>query len=81
MIDSDEQLQRLADEYVLGTLSMAERAEVEQRLLREPALRDAVDAWEQRLLPLTTLAPSLTASGRSRQAPRTRRPAHPRSAH
>ncbi|MEG0886256.1 MAG: RNA polymerase subunit sigma-70, partial [Janthinobacterium sp.] len=57
MIDSDEELQRLAGEYVLGTLALAERAAVEQRLPREPALRDAVDAWEQRLLPLTTLAP------------------------
>ncbi|MEG1055296.1 MAG: gluconate 2-dehydrogenase subunit 3 family protein, partial [Janthinobacterium sp.] len=57
MIDSDEELQRLAGEYVLGTLELAERAAVEQRLPREPALRDAVDAWEQRLLPLTTLAP------------------------
>ncbi|MFM2087923.1 MAG: hypothetical protein RLZZ237_2792 [Pseudomonadota bacterium] len=54
---SNEELQRLAGEYVLGTLSLDERAEVEQRLPREPALREAVDAWEQRLLPLTTLAP------------------------
>ena len=62
MIDSDEQLQRLASEYVLGTLELTERNEVEQRLPREPALRNAVDAWEQRLLPLTTLAPPETPS-------------------
>ena len=38
MIDSEEQLQRLASEYVLGTLALAERAEVEQRLPRDAAL-------------------------------------------
>lgn len=57
MTMSTDDLQQLASAYVLGTLSLAERVEVEQRLPREPALRDAVDAWEQRLLPLTTLAP------------------------
>lgn len=57
MTMSTDDLQQLAGAYVLGTLSLAERADVEQRLPREPALRDAVDAWEQRLLPLTTLAP------------------------
>ncbi|MGK5013307.1 anti-sigma factor [Janthinobacterium sp. MDB2-8] len=62
MINSDEQLQRLASEYVLGTLEQAERAEVEQRLPREPALREAIDAWEERLLPLTTLAPPAVPS-------------------
>ena len=62
MMNSDEELQRLASQYVLGTLELAERAEVEQRLPREPALRDAVAAWEQRLLPLTTLAPPAAPS-------------------
>ncbi|MGK5026675.1 anti-sigma factor [Janthinobacterium sp. RB2R34] len=55
-IDDDE-LQRLASEYVLGTLEAPERSAVEQRLPRDAALRDAVDAWEQRLLPLTALVP------------------------
>ena len=53
----DDELQRLASEYVLGTLALAERGGVEQRLPRDAALRDAVAAWEQRLLPLTALAP------------------------
>ena len=53
----DEELQRLASEYVLGTLEAPERSEVEQRLPRDAALRDAVDAWEMRLLPLTALVP------------------------
>lgn len=54
--DADEQLQQLAGEYVLGTLSMARRQEVERRLADDAPLRAAVDAWEQRLLPLTALA-------------------------
>ncbi len=54
---SDDELQRLASEYVLGTLAAQERAEVEQRLATDAQLRDAVDGWEQRLLPLTGLAP------------------------
>ncbi|PRA32970.1 anti-sigma factor [Pseudomonas poae] len=49
-------LDELASEYVLGTLPAEQRAEVEQRLKHDSALRDAVDAWEQRLLPLTALA-------------------------
>lgn len=56
MNESFEELSQLAGEYVLGTLSMARRQEVERRLPQEPALRDAVADWEQRLLPLTTLA-------------------------
>lgn len=54
---NDEELQALAGEYVLGTLALAERAQLEQRLPTDGALRAAVDAWEQRLLPLTALAP------------------------
>lgn len=56
MNDSNDDLQQLAGEYVLGTLSLSRRREVERRLLQEPSLRMAVDAWEQRLLPLTALA-------------------------
>ena len=62
MINSDEELHRLASEYVLGTLELTERNEVEQRLPHDAALRDAVAAWEQRLLPLTTLAAPETPS-------------------
>lgn len=49
-------LDELASEYVLGTLPAEQRAEVEQRLTHDAELRAAVDAWEQRLLPLTALA-------------------------
>lgn len=52
----NETLDELAGEYVLGTLPLEQRAEVEQRLLHDVQLRAAVDAWEQRLLPLTALA-------------------------
>ncbi len=53
---NDDDLQSLAGEYVLGTLSAARRREVETRMAAEPALRDAVNGWEQRLHPLTALA-------------------------
>jgi len=46
----------LAGEYVLGTLSAAQRREVEQALPNDATLRAAVEYWEARLLPLTTLA-------------------------
>ncbi|MBF6029527.1 anti-sigma factor [Pseudomonas sp. P115] len=49
-------LDELASEYVLGTLPAEQRSEVEQRLPHDAELRAAVDAWEQRLLPLTALA-------------------------
>ncbi|MES2611582.1 MAG: anti-sigma factor [Pseudomonadota bacterium] len=53
--DPDD-LQVLAGEYVLGTLPAAERLAVSQRLATEPALQQAVNDWEERLLPLTQLA-------------------------
>lgn len=56
MTPSSEQLRQLADEYVLGTLPLALRREVERRLPGDAPLRDEVDAWERRLLPLTALA-------------------------
>ncbi|WEK07013.1 MAG: anti-sigma factor [Candidatus Pseudomonas colombiensis] len=55
--DDHDALQALAGEYVLGSLPAEQRDQVEQRLPYEPALRAAVDAWEQRLHPLTALVP------------------------
>lgn len=52
-----DDIDALAGEYVLGTLSLTARREVEARMSREPALLAAVQAWETRLLPLTALAP------------------------
>ncbi|NNG21421.1 anti-sigma factor [Telluria aromaticivorans] len=46
----------LAGEYVLGTLPVAARRELEAALPADPALRTAVAQWEARLLPLTRLA-------------------------
>lgn len=54
--DPHDDLQVLAGEYVLGTLPAAERLAVSQRLATEPALQQAVNDWEERLLPLTQLA-------------------------
>ncbi|MDB5869048.1 MAG: DNA-directed polymerase sigma-70 factor [Polaromonas sp.] len=49
-------LDELAGEYVLGTLSAARRREVEQRLPGDAALRAAVQRWQEQLLPLASLA-------------------------
>jgi anti-sigma-K factor RskA len=55
---SDEDLDNLAAEYVLGTLPAAERARLVERLSREPALREAVRRWQARLAPLLETAPA-----------------------
>lgn len=49
MNESDAELQSLAGEYVLGTLTTARRREVEHRLRVDLRLRQEVDAWEHRL--------------------------------
>ena len=49
-------LQQLAADYVLGTLSAAQRAQVQARLPQDAALREAVQAWEVRLAPIAELA-------------------------
>ncbi|WP_251976775.1 anti-sigma factor [Salinicola avicenniae] len=46
----------LAGEYVLGTLDIETRRDIEQRLPEEGALRAAVERWEKRLQPYTRLA-------------------------
>lgn len=57
-----DDIHSLAGEYVLGTLSLQQRREVERRLATEPQLQAAVDAWEERLLPLTALAAPVAPS-------------------
>ena len=52
----------LAAAYVLGTLSAAGRREVQERLPTDAALREAVDGWEGRLLPLTALVDAVEPS-------------------
>ena len=51
-----EDLDLLAGEYVLGTLALRQRRALEARLAHEPALREAVEQWQARLLPATHLA-------------------------
>jgi anti-sigma-K factor RskA len=59
---SEEDLNAEAGEYVLGTLSLAQRTALEQRLLSDPALRLAVQRWEADLLPLTALVEPIPPS-------------------
>ncbi|MBD8531832.1 MULTISPECIES: anti-sigma factor domain-containing protein [unclassified Massilia] len=54
--DNTDDMNDLAGEYVLGTLALAERRRVEQALAIDAALRAAVQAWEARLQPLSSLA-------------------------
>ena len=53
----DDNLHDLAGEYVLGTLASSARRAVEEAMPGNAALRDAVDGWQQRLLPLVAMAP------------------------
>lgn len=57
-----EERDRLAGEYVLGTLDAAERRAVESALADDPAMRAEVAAWQDRLLGLTRRAPPVEAS-------------------
>jgi anti-sigma-K factor RskA len=59
MMDQDN-IDALAGEYVLGTLSGDERAQVEALRRRDPALEAAIQAWERRLDPMTTVVESVT---------------------
>ncbi|VWX62605.1 RNA polymerase subunit sigma-70 [Burkholderiales bacterium 8X] len=51
-----DELDSIAGEYVLGTLSAEARRKVEVDSQSDPSLRAAIEAWEARLLPLTALA-------------------------
>ncbi|WP_293781105.1 anti-sigma factor [uncultured Oxalicibacterium sp.] len=55
MNHTDDDLQQLAGEYVLGTLPAPQRREIEQRMTYDATLRDAVAQWEARLHPLTSI--------------------------
>lgn len=52
---SSDDVQLLAGEYVLGTLSAASRAGVEVRMANDAALRTAVEQWQAKLAPLQAL--------------------------
>ena len=53
--ESPGELQVLAGEYVIGTLSAASRAGLEARMKHDAALRTAVEMWEEKLAPLAEL--------------------------
>lgn len=55
MNPSPDDLQLLAGEYVIGTLSAASRAGLETRMKNDAALRTAVEMWEEKLAPLSEL--------------------------
>ena len=55
MNESTDDLQVLAGEYVIGTLSAASRAGLEARMKNDAALRTAVEMWEEKLAPLVEL--------------------------
>ena len=52
----NHEMDELAGDYVLGTLSATRRREVEQRLPFDADLRAAVQRWQEQLLPLAALA-------------------------
>jgi len=58
MTDADD-IDGLAAEYVLGSLSLAERRDVDARRGSDRALDEAVAAWERRLDPLGDFIPGV----------------------
>jgi anti-sigma-K factor RskA len=54
-----DEIDVLAGEYVLGTLDLAERTAVAARRWREAPLDAAIEAWEERLVPLTETLPAV----------------------
>ena len=55
MSRASDDIQQVAGEYVLGTLSAASRAGVEMRMANDAALRTAVALWQEKLAPLHAL--------------------------
>ena len=61
-MSDQEDIDALAAEYVLGTLSSSERTTVSARRQRERDLDAAIEAWEMRLVPLVETIPPVTPS-------------------
>jgi anti-sigma-K factor RskA len=55
----DEDIDGLAAEYVLGSLTPAERRDVEAQCRTNAALTGAIAAWERRLAPLSDRVPGV----------------------
>ena len=62
--DNPELLDRLAAEYVLGTLRGPARRRFERLLWEQPAARAAVDSWQSRLSGLAEALPSTAPPAR-----------------
>ena len=60
MAASEDDLDVLAGEYVLGVLAAEERAAVERRLADHPELAQRIAAWHERLAPLAADLPEVT---------------------
>ena len=70
-----DDIEALAAEYVLGTLSREERRDVAARREKEPRLDAAIAAWERRLGPLAEVVASGCAAAEPlQQDPRADRP-------
>lgn len=63
----DEPLEAMAGEYVLGTLSAAERLEAQTLLSQNSDFAAAVDLWMQRLTPLLLAARGIAPSAQLRE--------------
>ena len=63
----DEPLEALAGEYVLGTLSVAERLEAQTLLSQNSDFAAAVDLWTRRLTPLLLAARSIAPPAQLRE--------------
>ncbi|HZP91737.1 MAG TPA: anti-sigma factor [Burkholderiales bacterium] len=70
--DSDELREKLAAEYVLGTLAPRARRRFRTLLRQDPRLRRAVADWEQRLSPLAEAVPQIAPPARVWRAIRAR---------
>lgn len=63
----DETLEAMAGEYVLGTLSAAERLEAQTLLSQNTEFAASVDLWSRRLAPLLLAARAVTPPAQLRQ--------------
>ena len=58
-MSEDDDIDGLAAEYVLGSLDLVERSQVEARRQMDVALARAIAAWERRLAPLSDRLPGV----------------------
>jgi anti-sigma-K factor RskA len=56
----DDDIHGLAAEYVLGSLDLAERADVDARRTTDTSLAAAIEAWQRCLSPLSESAPGIS---------------------